>query len=240
MEYAIIVDNLTKKFGNFIAVNKVSFSVPKGSIFALLGPNGSGKTTTIKIICGVLSATEGNVSVLSYDVSKNPELVKSNIGYVSQRFSLYEDLTVEENIEFYGMVYGLNKKTLKEKKNEMIKLSNLEGREKSLVATLSGGMKQRLAFACAVMHEPMLLILDEPTAGVDPISRKVYWDIIREIAKRGVTVLVTTHYMDEAEKCDYVAFIFNGVLKTVDTPSNLKEKYASSNLEDVFVKVFSN
>ncbi|MEZ0536839.1 ABC transporter ATP-binding protein [Caldicellulosiruptoraceae bacterium PP1] len=239
MEEAIKVKGLIKKFGNFTAVNNITFSVPKGSIFALLGPNGSGKTTTIKILCGVLSPTSGEVEVLGIDVLKKAEEVKKNIGYVSQKFSLYEDLTVDENLDFYGSVYGLKNNELKEKKKELIKFSNLEGREKSLVSTLSGGMKQRLAFACAVMHKPKLLILDEPTAGVDPISRKIYWDIIKEFASLGVTILVTTHYMDEAEKCDLVAFIFNGVLKVIDTPEELKKEYQSSNLEEVFVKVFS-
>ncbi|WAM32521.1 ABC transporter ATP-binding protein [Caldicellulosiruptor naganoensis] len=239
MEYAIKVEGLTKKFGELVAVNDISFSIPKGSIFALLGPNGSGKTTTIKIICGVLRATKGYVEVLGKDVSKYPEQVKQNIGYVSQKFSLYEDLTIVENIEFYGAIYGLSKDEIEEKKAKLLKFFGFEGREKSLVGTLSGGMKQKLAFACATLHTPQILILDEPTAGVDPISRKEYWEMIRIFAKSGVTVLVTTHYMDEAERCDYVAFMFNGILKEVDTPANVKTKYSSHSIEDVFVKVFS-
>lgn len=172
MEYVIKVEGLTKRFGEFVAVNDISFSIPKGSIFALLGPNGSGKTTTIKIICGVLRATKGYVEVLGKDVSKYPEQVKQNIGYVSQKFSLYEDLTIVENIEFYGAIYGLSKDEIEEKKAKLLKFFGFEGREKSLVGTLSGGMKQKLAFACATLHNPQILILDEPTAGVDPISRK--------------------------------------------------------------------
>lgn len=219
MEYVIKVEGLTKRFGEFVAVNDISFSIPKGSIFALLGPNGSGKTTTIKIICGVLRATKGYVEVLGKDVSKYPEQVKQNIGYVSQKFSLYEDLTIVENIEFYGAIYGLSKDEIEEKKAKLLKFFGFEGREKSLVGTLSGGMKQKLAFACATLHNPQILILDEPTAGVDPISRKEYWEMIRVFSQSGVTVLVTTHYMDEAERCDYVAFMFNGILKEVDTPA---------------------
>ncbi|WP_039764526.1 ABC transporter ATP-binding protein [Caldicellulosiruptor sp. F32] len=239
MEYAIKVEGLTKRFGEFVAVNDISFSIPKGSLFALLGPNGSGKTTTIKIICGVLRATKGYVEVLGKDVSKYPEQVKQNIGYVSQKFSLYEDLTIVENIEFYGAIYGLSKDEIEEKKAKLLKFFGFEGREKSLVGTLSGGMKQKLAFACATLHNPQILILDEPTAGVDPISRKEYWEMIRVFSQSGVTVLVTTHYMDEAERCDYVAFMFNGILKEVDTPANVKTKYSSHSIEDVFVKVFS-
>lgn len=239
MAYAIKVEGLTKRFGEFVAVNDISFSIPKGSIFALLGPNGSGKTTTIKIICGVLRATKGYVEVLGNDVSKYPEQVKQNIGYVSQKFSLYEDLTVEENIEFYGAIYDLSKDEIEEKKAKLLKFFGFEGREKSLVGTLSGGMKQKLAFACATLHNPQILILDEPTAGVDPISRKEYWEMIRVFSQSGVTVLVTSHYMDEAERCDYVAFMFNGILKEVDTPANVKTKYSSHSIEDVFMKVFS-
>jgi len=239
VEYAIKVEGLTKRFGEFVAVNDISFSIPKGSIFALLGPNGSGKTTTIKIICGVLRATKGYVEVLGNDVSKYPEQVKQNIGYVSQKFSLYEDLTVEENIEFYGAIYDLSKDEIEEKKAKLLKFFGFEGREKSLVGTLSGGMKQKLAFACATLHNPQILILDEPTAGVDPISRKEYWEMIRVFSQSGVTVLVTSHYMDEAERCDYVAFMFNGILKEVDTPANVKTKYSSHSIEDVFMKVFS-
>jgi len=239
VEYVIKVEGLTKRFGEFVAVNDISFSIPKGSIFALLGPNGSGKTTTIKIICGVLRATKGYVEVLGKDVSKYPEQVKQNIGYVSQKFSLYEDLTIVENIEFYGAIYGLSKDEIEEKKAKLLKFFGFEGREKSLVGTLSGGMKQKLAFACATLHNPQILILDEPTAGVDPISRKEYWEMIRVFSQSGVTVLVTTHYMDEAERCDYVAFMFNGILKEVDTPANVKTKYSSHSIEDVFVKVFS-
>ena len=236
MENAICVENLTKKFGNFTAVDNISFSIPQGTIFGFLGPNGSGKSTTIRMLCGVLHPTSGKALVLGKDVTKDTEAVRQSLGYMSQRFSLYEDLTVEENLDFYAGVYGLSKKTTSERKKELIGMANLTGKEKSLAGTLSGGWKQRLALGCALIHKPKLLILDEPTAGVDPVSRRVFWDIIHSLARQGITILVTTHYMDEAESCDTVGFILNGKLINIAPPRQLIEQEGAKNLEDIFIK----
>jgi ABC-type multidrug transport system, ATPase component len=235
MEYAISIKHLTKQFGNFTAVNDLSFDIPKGKIFGFLGPNGSGKSTTIRMICGVLSPTSGEGKVLGYDLVKESEKIKQNIGYMSQKFSLYEDLTVEENLEFYGNIYMLSKDRLEQRKKELIEMANLKGKEKSLAGTLSGGWKQRLALGCALIHNPSLLVLDEPTAGVDPVSRREFWHTITELVKGGITVLVTTHYMDEASICDIIGFIYNSKLVTIDTPEALYEKHGTGNLEDIFI-----
>lgn len=235
MENAIVVTNLAKKFHNFTAVDNISFSIPVGKIFGFLGPNGSGKSTTIRMLCGVLHPTEGKAEVMGLDVTNQTEAVRKNIGYMSQKFSLYEDLTVEENLDFYAGIYDLDKKTRDERKKDLIKMANLNGKEKSLAGTLSGGWKQRLALGCALIHKPKLLILDEPTAGVDPVSRRVFWQIIHTLAKQGITILVTTHYMDEAESCDIVGFIFNGKIINIDTPKELIEKENAKNLEDIFI-----
>ncbi|NLD48007.1 MAG: ABC transporter ATP-binding protein [Clostridiaceae bacterium] len=235
MEYAIEVSNLVKKFGSFTAVDNISFKIPQGSIFGFLGPNGSGKSTTIRILCGALHPTSGEARVMGYDVVKSAEKVRQNIGYMSQRFSLYEDLTVEENLDFYAGIYGLDKATSCDRKKELIIMANLNGKEKSLAGTLSGGWKQRLALGCALIHKPRLLILDEPTAGVDPVSRRVFWEIIHALARQGITILVTTHYMDEAESCDIIGFIFNGKLINISTPRELLENENAKNLEDIFI-----
>lgn len=236
MEYAISIKNLTKKFGDFTAVDNLSFDIPKGKIFGFLGPNGSGKSTTIRMICGVLRPTSGQGKVLGFDLLKDTEKIKQNIGYMSQRFSLYEDLTVEENLDFYGSIYMLPKEKLELRKKELIEMANLKGKEKSLAGTLSGGWKQRLALGCSLIHNPSLLILDEPTAGVDPVSRREFWYTISNLVSGGITVLVTTHYMDEASVCDIIGFIFNSKLITIDTPENLYEKNGTENLEDIFIK----
>ncbi len=236
MEYAIKVENLTKKFGNFTAVNNISFSIPQGTIFGFLGPNGSGKSTTIRMLCGVLNPSSGKALVMGKDVSTETEAVKQSLGYMSQRFGLYEDLTVEENLDFYAGVYGLSKNTTSERKKELIAMANLTGKEKSLAGTLSGGWKQRLALGCALIHKPKLLILDEPTAGVDPVSRRVFWEIIHALAGQGITILVTTHYMDEAESCNSVGFILNGDLINIASPQQLIEQEGAKNLEDIFIK----
>ncbi|WP_333861467.1 ABC transporter ATP-binding protein [Clostridium sp.] len=236
MDYAISIKNLTKKFGDFTAVDTVSFSIPKGKIFGLLGPNGSGKSTTIRMICGVLKPTSGEGSVLGYDLVKDSEKIKQNIGYMSQKFSLYEDLTVEENLDFYGNIYMIPREKLDLRKKELIHMANLTGKEKSLAGTLSGGWKQRLALGCSLIHNPSLLILDEPTAGVDPVSRREFWYTISNLVSDGITVLVTTHYMDEASICDIIGFIFNSKLITIDTPENLYKKNNMENLEDIFIK----
>jgi ABC-type multidrug transport system, ATPase component len=235
MENAIEVLNLTKRFGSFTAVDNISFNIPKGSIFGFLGPNGSGKSTTIRMLCGVLTPTSGTGTVMGLDIVKDPEGVKQNLGYMSQRFSLYEDLTVEENLDFYGGIYGLKKEVREDRKKELIIMANLDGKEKSLAGTLSGGWKQRLALGCALIHKPSLLVLDEPTAGVDPVSRRVFWEIIHALSHQGITILVTTHYMDEAESCDIVGFIFNGRIINIAPPQELIRQENAKNLEDIFI-----
>lgn len=235
MEYAVIIENLTKKFGNITAVNNISFKIKKGTIFGFLGPNGSGKSTTIRMLCGVLRPTSGTGKVMGFDIVNQTESVRQNIGYMSQKFSLYEDLTVEENLDFYANIYSLPKDVRNQRKKEILSMAGLEGREKHLTGILSGGWKQRLALGCALIHKPKLLILDEPTAGVDPVSRRVFWNIIRQLAHQGITILVTTHYMDEAEDCDEVGFIFNGNLMAIAPPKELIKQYNANNLEDIFI-----
>lgn len=235
MEYAIEVENLTKKFGNYTAVDNINFKIPKGTIFGFLGPNGSGKSTTIRMLCGVLHPTSGRATVMGMDVVKDTETVRQNLGYMSQKFSLYEDLSVEENLDFYAGVYGLDKEVRDSRKKELIMMANLTGKEKSLAGTLSGGWKQRLALGCALIHKPKLLVLDEPTAGVDPVSRRVFWEIIHELSRQGISILVTTHYMDEAESCDIVGFIFNGKIINIAPPQELIRQENAKNLEDIFI-----
>jgi len=240
MENAICVRNLTKKFGTFIAVDDISFSIPQGTIFGFLGPNGSGKSTTIRMLCGVLHPSSGSALIMGKDVATETEAVRQGLGYMSQRFSLYEDLTVEENLNFYAGVYGLSKKVTEARKKELIAMANLTGKEKSLAGTLSGGWKQRLALGCALIHKPKLLILDEPTAGVDPVSRRVFWEIIHELSRQGITILVTTHYMDEAASCDTVGFIMDGKLINIASPKELMKQEGVDNLEDIFIKYVEN
>lgn len=235
MEPAIACQNLTKDFGKRRVVDRVTLSVPKGSIFGFLGPNGSGKSTTIRMLCGLLTPTSGSGQVLGYDILKESETIKQHIGYMSQKFSLYEDLTVAENLDFYAGIYGLSRRQAASRKRELIELAGLGGREDQLAGTLSGGWKQRLALSCALLHRPELLILDEPTAGVDPVSRRVFWDIIRQMAKEGITILVSTHYMDEAAACDRIGFIFYGRLLAVGTPRELMQRLGKDNLDDVFI-----
>lgn len=233
--YAVTVEGLTKRFGNMTAVDNISFRIPEGTIFGFLGPNGSGKSTTLRILCGVLHPTSGTVHVNGLDVVKETEQVRQNIGYMSQKFSLYEDLTVSENLEFYAGIYGLPESEYITRRQELVHMAGLNGREKTLAGTLSGGWKQRLALGCAMIHKPKLLILDEPTAGVDPVSRRVFWQIIHRFAKEGITIIVTTHYMDEAESCDIVSFILGGKLMGIDTPKGFMEKEGAGSLEDVFI-----
>lgn len=223
-DYAVVVEGLTKRFGQFTAVNSVSFTVRRGEIFGFLGPNGAGKSTTIRMLCGLLSPTGGKAIVGGFDVSRDPDAVKSTIGYMSQRFSLYEDLSVEQNIEFYGGIYGLEGERLKERKAWALTMAGLEGKESLLAASLSGGWKQRLALGCAILHEPPILFLDEPTGGVDPVSRRSFWDLIYDLSHRGVTVFVTTHYMDEAEHCNTIGLIYGGELIAIGPPTDLKHK----------------
>jgi len=224
-DHAIEVNNLVKKFGAFTAVNRISFTVDRGEVFGFLGPNGAGKTTTIRMLCGLLTPTSGEGKVGGFDIAKESEAIKKNIGYMSQKFSLYDDLTVVENIDFYAGMYQTKRETRKPKQEEIIKRAELFGSENILTANLAGSVKQHLALGCALIHDPAILFLDEPTAGVDPLSRKKFWQVIKDLARRGVTILVTTHYMDEAEQCDRIALISSGQIIACDSPQNLKSNY---------------
>jgi len=219
---AIEVRGLTKKFGDFTAVNNISFEVPRGQIFGFLGPNGAGKTTTIRMLLGLLTPTSGAAHVIGYDVVKEGDAMRRRIGYMTQKFSLYNDLTVEENLDFYGGVYGVYGQTLQERKKYILKMAGLTGRERELTRNLSGGWKQRLALGVAIIHQPDVLFLDEPTAGVDPISRRAFWELIYDLAEGGTTILVTTHYMDEAEHCQELVFIQRGHLVAQGSPEAVK------------------
>ncbi len=230
-ESAIEVAGLTKRFGHFAAVEQVSFAIPRGEIFGLLGPNGAGKTTTIRMLCGLLLPTEGRASVLGFDVCRQPEAIKKHIGYMSQKFSLYDDLRAAENIEFYARLYGVPARQLKLRVAELIEMAGLKGLERELTRNLSGAWRQRLALACAIAHNPPMLFLDEPTAGVDPVSRREFWDLIYAMAGRDVSVLATTHYMDEAEYCNIIGMMYRGKLIALDNPDSLKEKMAGILLE---------
>jgi ABC-2 type transport system ATP-binding protein len=218
----IIVEDLVKRFGDFVAVNHVNFSVGRGEIMGFLGPNGAGKSTTIRILCGLLRPTSGRVLVAGIDVARDPEAVRERIGYMSQKFSLYRDLTVEENLRFFGGIYRVPRAELRERMRFAIDMAGLGGREHALVSTLAGGWQQRLALGCAVLHRPPILFLDEPTSGVEPTSRRRFWDLIHTLAADGVTVLVSTHYMDEAEYCDRAALINQGRLIAIGSPAELK------------------
>jgi ABC-2 type transport system ATP-binding protein len=227
---SIEVNNLTKKFGNFVSVDDVSFNVKEGEIFGFLGANGAGKSTTIKMLCGILEPTKGDAKVGGYSVVKDPDKVKLNIGYMSQRFSLYNDLTVGENMDFFGGVYGMSSSELKERKKWVLKIANLEGKEKILTKSLPGGIKQRLALGTAVIHRPKIVFLDEPTSGVDPISRRTFWDLINELSSEGITVLVTTHYLEEAEYCGNIILINAGKLIAEGTPKEMKTNYLKNTI----------
>lgn len=222
---AIEVLGLTKRFGNFTAVDGISFSVRRGEIFGFLGANGAGKSTTIRMLCGLLQPTAGSAIVGGYDVVRETEKVKHTIGYMSQRFSLYDDLTVEQNIRFYGGVYGLRNRRLEERMRWVLEMADLKGRETMLTKNLSGGWKQRLALGCAVLHEPQIVFLDEPTGGVDPISRRKFWELIGDLSAQGVTVLVTTHFLEEAEYCNDILLINAGKLLAAGSPVELKTQY---------------
>ncbi len=221
-EVSIDVRDLTKVFGRFVAVDHVSFSVKRGDIFGFLGANGAGKSTTIRMLCGLLSPTSGAASVGGFDVGREPDRVKARIGYMSQKFSLYDDLTVEENIEFFGGVYGVSGGRLRAKLPGMLEMAGLKGRERSLARELSVGWKQRLALGCALLHEPEIVFLDEPTGGVDPVSRRSFWELINRLSGEGVTVFVTTHYLDEAEYCNDIRLIHAGRIVAAGSPGELK------------------
>ncbi|HUQ94842.1 MAG TPA: ABC transporter ATP-binding protein [Bryobacteraceae bacterium] len=232
---AVIIDKLVKKFGTFTAVDQVSLTVARGEIFGFLGPNGAGKSTTIRILCGLLAPTSGRAMVAGYDVASDPESVKQNIGYMSQKFSLYDDLTVEENLSFFGGVYGLPKAKLEERKTYALRMAGLEEKRATMTRLLAGGWKQRLALGCAILHEPPAIFLDEPTSGVDPIARRAFWDLINDLSHLGHTVFVTTHYMDEAEYCHRVALMHGGKVIALGTPGELEQEAGVSSMEDVFV-----
>ncbi len=230
---SIEVKNLAKKFGSFTAVDGISFNVKEGEIFGFLGANGAGKSTAIRMLCGIIEPTSGDAIVGGYSVMKEPDKVKLNIGYMSQKFSLYNDLTVEENINFFGGVYGLYKNKLEDRKKWVLKVAYLEGKEKLLTKDLPGGIKQRLALAIAVIHEPKIVFLDEPTGGVDPISRRNFWELINELSHQGITVFVTTHYLDEAEFCNTITLINAGKIIASGTSKELKTKYLTSTMLEV-------
>jgi ABC-2 type transport system ATP-binding protein len=223
---AIVVRNLTRRFGEFVAVDDVSFDVTRGEIFGFLGSNGAGKSTTIRMLCGLLKPTSGTALVGGVDVTSDPEGVKRRIGYMSQKFSLYELLTVDQNIAFFGGIYGLGEATLAERRRFVIEMAGLAGRERTLARDLAGGWRQRLALGCAILHEPAILFLDEPTGGVDPLSRRQFWRLIDSLSQSGVTVLVTTHYLDEAERCHRVALIHAGRLAIIGTTTEVKQVFA--------------
>lgn len=220
-----MAEDLTKEFGNFIAVNRVSFKVKKGEIFGFLGANGAGKSTTIRMLCGLLSPTTGKGLVGGYDIYRESENIKKTIGYMSQKFSLYEDLTVEENIRFYSGIYNVRKDKKQARMEWVLNMAGLSERRKSMTKELSGGWKQRLALGCAILHEPAILFLDEPTSGVDPIARRAFWDLIYELSENGVTIFVTTHYMDEAEYCDRISLMEAGRIIALGTPMELKKDF---------------
>ncbi|WP_198013878.1 ABC transporter ATP-binding protein [Desulforegula conservatrix] len=232
-EFAVQVDHIEKIFGDFTAVNRISFKVRKGEIFGFLGPNGAGKSTTIRMLCGLLVPTSGTGSVAGFDIIKDGEKIKENIGYMSQKFSLYEDLTVEENIDFYSGIYKLPRSKKKDRKDWVLKMAGLEDHKKTKTSVLSGGWKQRLALGCAIIHEPPILFLDEPTSGVDPISRRQFWELINGLSESGVTVFVTTHYMDEAEYCDRIALIYRGDLIALGTSGSLKTEFMKEDIIDI-------
>jgi ABC-2 type transport system ATP-binding protein len=233
----IHTENLVKKFGAFTANDRLGFDVYHGEIFGFLGANGAGKTTAIRILCGLSKPTSGIVKVAGFDIYKETEKIKKNIGYMSQKFSLYEDLTIRENIRFFAGIYGLSSKIIKERTNELLTKLEIMDLGDKLISSLPLGWKQKLAFSIAVFHRPQIVFLDEPTGGVDPITRRQFWDMIYEAANDGITVFVTTHYMDEAEYCDRVSIMVDGRIEALDTPAGLKMKYEAKNMDEVFLKL---
>ncbi|HMA40701.1 MAG TPA: ABC transporter ATP-binding protein [Gemmatimonadales bacterium] len=234
-DIAVDIQQLTRRFGALTAVSGLTLQIPRGQVFGLLGPNGSGKTTTIRMLCGLLDPSEGTASVAGIDIRTAPERVKMQIGYMSQRFGLYEDLTVAENLEFYGGIYGLRGRARAERTAEVVRFLGIGGRLEQLAGQLSGGWKQRLALGCALLHQPPVLFLDEPTAGVDPAARRNFWQAIHDLAHGGTTVLVTTHYMDEAERCDRLAMMSLGHLIALGTPAEVAAQVGGRTLEDAFI-----
>ncbi|SKB61224.1 ABC-2 type transport system ATP-binding protein [Soonwooa buanensis] len=234
---AIVCKDLTKQFGDFKAVDSISFDVEQGEIFGFLGANGAGKTTAMRILCGLSFPTSGSATVAGFDVYKQQESIKKNIGYMSQKFSLYDNLTILENIEFYGGVYGVSKPEIKTRSSQLISTLGLENEAKKLVGELPLGWKQKLAFSVAIFHNPKIVFLDEPTGGVDPVTRRQFWDMIYDASAKGITVFVTTHYMDEAEYCNRISVMVDGRIEALDTPTNLKNKFNTDTMDDVFFQL---
>lgn len=236
-EIVIKTEKLTKRFNDFIAANEITLDVYAGEIFGFLGANGAGKTTAMRMLCGLSTPSSGNATIAGFDVYKQTENIKKNIGYMSQKFSLYEDLTISENINFFGGIYGLSDQQLKEKSETLIEKLGLKSEAKKLVGSLPLGWKQKLAFSVAILHQPKIVFLDEPTGGVDPVTRRQFWDMIYEAADSGITIFVTTHYMDEAEYCNRISMMVDGVVKALDTPSNLKKQFAVNSMDEVFFEL---
>jgi len=233
----ITAKDLTKKFGDFVAVDHISFEVEKGEIFGFLGANGAGKTTAMRMLCGLSLPTSGAATVAGFDIYKQTEMIKKRIGYMSQKFSLYEDLTVFENIRFYGGIYGLQDEQIRQKTASLMKQLHLEGEEKTMVRSLPLGWKQKLAFSIAIVHDPAIVFLDEPTGGVDPVARREFWSMIYDASERGITIFVTTHYMDEAEYCNRVSIMVDGRIDALDSPGNLMKNYGVSSMDEVFLQL---
>jgi ABC-2 type transport system ATP-binding protein len=233
----IKTENLTKRFGDFIAVDAITFDVKEGEIFGFLGANGAGKTTAMRMLCGLSIPSSGEASIGGFDVYREREKIKKNIGYMSQKFSLYEDLTVAENIRFFGGIYGLDAQRLKTKSREMIQTLGLESQKNKLVASLPLGWKQKLAFSVSIIHEPKIVFLDEPTGGVDPVTRRQFWDLIYAASERGITIFVTTHYMDEAEYCNRISMMVDGKIKAMDSPAKLKSQFSAESMDEVFFEL---
>ena len=234
---AILVENLSKQFGHFKAVDQISFEVAQGEIFGFLGANGAGKTTAMKMLCGLSMPTSGKATVAGFDVYTENESIKKSIGYMSQKFSLYEDLTVKENIKFYAGIYGISPKQIIQKTESLLRQLSLEKEANVLVGQLPLGWKQKLAFSVAIFHDPQIVFLDEPTGGVDPFTRREFWNLIYEAAEKGITVFVTTHYMDEAEYCNRVSIMVDGKIEALDTPSNLKSNFNAASMDEVFIQL---
>jgi len=237
MDKVITAYELTKKFGDFTAVDKITFDVERGEIFGFLGANGAGKTTAMRMLCGLSLPTSGVATVAGFDVYKENELIKKSIGYMSQKFSMYEDLTFRENLRFYAGIYGMTDKQIREKTDILIKDLNLQGNDKTLVRALPLGWKQKLAFSIAIVHDPAIVFLDEPTGGVDPVTRREFWSLIYQAAARGITVFVTTHYMDEAEYCNRVSVMVDGRIDALDSPANLMKTFNAKSMDEVFLQL---
>lgn len=233
----IETDKLTKRFGDFIAVKEITFKVYRGEIFGFLGANGAGKTTAMRMLCGLSKPSSGTATIAGFDIYKQIENIKRNIGYMSQKFSLYEDLTVKENISLFGGIYGLSNKQIKEKSESLLETLGMKADARKVVGSLPLGWKQKLSFSVAILHEPRIVFLDEPTGGVDPLARRQFWDLIYTAADNGITVFVTTHYMDEAEYCNRISMMVDGEIKALDTPAHLKQQYSATSMDEVFYKL---